>query len=95
MEMAELDLIMRFFTIAIKTGSSNKRRICSKCVALVSAFNVTQNLLIFNKSLQNVVKFKYFGRTVTNRSCIHDEIKSKLNLGNACYRSLQSLLSKN
>jgi len=32
------------------------------------------------------------GTTLTNRDDIHDEIKSRLNSGNACYYSVQNLL---
>jgi hypothetical protein len=37
--------------------------------------------------------FKYFGMTVTNQNLIHEEIKSRINSGNACYHSIQKLLS--
>jgi hypothetical protein len=37
-----------------------------------------------------VAKFKYL-QTVTNKKCIHEEIKSRLNFGNACYHSVQNL----
>ena len=45
-------------------------------------------------------EFRYLGTTLTNQNSIQDEVKSRLNLGNACYhsvlnRSSSSFLSKN
>jgi hypothetical protein len=40
-----------------------------------------------------VKQFQYFGRTLTNENSIQEEIKSRLKLGNACYHSVQNLLS--
>ena len=38
-------------------------------------------------------EFKYLGTTLTNQNSIQEEIKSRLKLWNACYHSLQNLLS--
>jgi hypothetical protein len=52
-----------------------------------------QNIRIANELLEKVAKFKYLGMTLTNQNDIHDEIKSRLYSGNACYYSVQNLLS--
>ena len=38
-------------------------------------------------------EFKYLGTTLTNKNYIQEKIKSRLKLGNACYYSVQNLLS--
>jgi hypothetical protein len=40
-----------------------------------------------------VPQFKHLETTVTNQNLIQEEIKSKLNYANACYHSVQNLLS--
>jgi hypothetical protein len=52
-----------------------------------------QNIRIANESFENVEKSKYLGTTLTYQNDIRDEIKSRLNSGNACYYSVQNLLS--
>jgi sorting nexin-29 len=52
-----------------------------------------QNIRIANELFENVAKFKYLGMTLTNQNDICDEIKSRLNWGNACYYSVQNILS--
>jgi hypothetical protein len=51
-----------------------------------------QNIRIACESFENMAKFKYWGTTLTNKNDIHDEIKRRLNSGNACYYSVQNLL---
>jgi hypothetical protein len=52
-----------------------------------------RDIKIANRSFENVSQFKYLGMTVTNQNLIHKEIKRRLSSGNACYHSVQSLLS--
>ena len=48
---------------------------------------------VYNSSTERVEEFKYLGTTLTNKNSIQKEIKSRLKLGNACYHSVQNLLS--
>ena len=48
---------------------------------------------IDNSSIERVKEFKYLGTKLTNQNSIQEEIKSRLRLGNACYHSVQNLLS--
>jgi hypothetical protein len=42
-----------------------------------------QNIRTANGSFEKVAKFKYLGTIITNQNDINDEIKSRLNSGNA------------
>jgi ribosomal protein S2 len=43
------------------------------------------DIKIANKCFENVAKFRYLGTTITNQNLIQEEIKRRLNSGNACY----------
>jgi hypothetical protein len=53
----------------------------------------SQDMTIANRSFENVSQFKYLGTTVTNQNLIQEENKRRLNSGNACYHSIQNILS--
>ena len=51
------------------------------------------SMKIDNSSIERVEEFKYLGTTLTYKNSIQEEIKSRLKVGNACYYSVQNLLS--
>ena len=57
--------------------------------------NAGQNHNIKNdcKCVESVEQFKYLGTTIMNQNSIEEEIKCSLKSGNACYHSVQNLLS--
>jgi len=48
---------------------------------------------IDNSTFERVEEFKYLGTSLTNQNSIPEEIMSRLRSGNACYHSVQNLLS--
>jgi hypothetical protein len=58
-----------------------------KCMLLSRYWNAGQNqdIKIGNKPFENVSQFEYLGPTVTNQKLIQEEIKKRLNSGNAYY----------
>jgi len=46
-----------------------------------------------NKSFERVEQFRYLETALTNQNFIHEQLKAKLKSGNACYLSVQNLLS--
>ena len=56
--------------------------------------NVIQNQnIVIGNLFENVEEFRYLGVTVTNTNDIREEIKHRINMGNACYYSLEKILS--
>ena len=51
------------------------------------------NIKIDNSSFERVKQSKYLGTTLTYQNSIQEEIKSRFKPGNACYHSVQNLLS--
>jgi hypothetical protein len=49
--------------------------------------------LLQNADNYIVAQFRYLGMIITNQNLIQEEIKRRLNSGNACYQSVQNLLS--
>jgi hypothetical protein len=60
-----------------------KRGLLSECKAAWTA----------NSSFEIVDRFKYLGTNPTNQNPIQEEFKNSLKSGNACYHSVQNLLS--
>ena len=56
---------------------------------------LSHTMKVDNSSIERVEEFKYLGTTLTNQNSIQEETKSRLKLGNACYHSVQNLLSSN
>jgi hypothetical protein len=53
----------------------------------------SHNIKTDNNSIERVEEFRYLGTTLTNQNFIQEEIKSRLKPGNACYHSVQNILS--
>ena len=53
----------------------------------------SHSMKIDNSCIERVEEFKYLGATLTSKNSIQEEIKSRLKVGNACYYSVQNLLS--
>ncbi|KAJ4450826.1 hypothetical protein ANN_02257 [Periplaneta americana] len=49
------------------------------------------NIKIGDLSFEELEKFKYLGATVTNINDTREEIKRRINMGNACYYSVEKL----
>jgi uncharacterized protein involved in tellurium resistance len=52
-----------------------------------------RSIKIVNWFFEGVANFSHLGTTLTDQNCMQEEIKNRLNSGNAGYHSVQSLLS--
>ena len=50
-------------------------------------------IYVGSKFFESVEHFKFLGTSLMNQNSFHEEIKSRLHSGNACYYSMQNLLS--
>jgi hypothetical protein len=50
------------------------------------------NIEVGDSSFENVAQFKYLGTAVTNQNIIEEEIRRRLNSGNACYHLVEHLV---
>jgi hypothetical protein len=50
------------------------------------------SIKIVNRSFEDMAKFKYLGKTLTDQNCMQEEIMSRLNSENACYHSVKSFV---
>ena len=53
----------------------------------------SHSMKIDNSSFERVEEFKYLGATTAYQNCSHEQIKSRLKSGNACYHSALNHLS--
>ena len=67
----------------------------TKCTVMPGDQNAGRScsIKIRNICFERVEDFKYMGTNLTNQNCIQEEIRSRLKSGNACYHSVQNLLS--
>jgi hypothetical protein len=70
----------------------NAEKNLSICCCLITKMQGKIITKIGDRSFENVAQFKYEYLETTNQNLIQEEIKSRLNSGNACYHSVQNLL---
>jgi hypothetical protein len=49
------------------------------------------DMKIAGRSFVNGAKFEHLGTKVIDQNLIYEQVKARLNFGNACYHSVQSL----
>jgi hypothetical protein len=74
--------------IGLEVNSERTKYMFMSCHQTAGQSN---DMRVANKSFEKVVKFKYLGATLMDQNCIHEEIRSRLNSGNACYHAVWNL----
>jgi len=64
----------------------------TKYMLLTHKEGQNRNINTDNRTSENAAKFEYLVATLTNQNSVHEDIKSKLPFGNACYHSVQNVL---
>jgi len=62
-------------------------------MAISRDYNAGRSHSIKIKFLERVEEFKYLGTILTNQNYNQEEVRSRFKSGNACYHSVQNLLS--
>ena len=67
----------------------------TKCTVISRHKNAerSHNIKTGNSSFERAEEYRCLGTTLTNQNSIQEEIKNKLKRGNACFHSVQNLLS--
>jgi hypothetical protein len=87
-----MDIVKKTTKILIYASKA----VCAKKTKLLShRQNAGQNhyIMIANRQFENVAEFRYLEKSETNQNLFQEEIKKRLNSSNACYNSVQNLLS--
>jgi hypothetical protein len=89
-----IDTIQKSTEAVLDAGKEEVNTEKTKCMLMSrKKAGRKHGIKIANRSFEGVAKFKYLGTTLTDQNCMQEEIRSRLNSGNACYHSVQSLLS--
>ena len=83
------DLILYVYVFHSLNAAKTKYMVMSR----EQTAGLSHTMKVDNSSIERVEEFKYLGTTLTNENSIQEEIKSRLKLENACYHSVQNLLS--
>jgi sorting nexin-29 len=77
-----------------KTGLEvNAHKIMYTVMSRIQNAGRNHNIKNDNSSFEGLDEFKYLGTTLTNQNYLQEEIRGRLKSGNACYHSVQNLLS--